>query len=209
MFSELDESTRLPKGVFLWTGKVSTWHYANCPNHATALELKGCLVYGWAVSKKLPTSFLICCSKAFYDGALLDNACVGNWVIRFVWWRSLMRSAWRVEWNSRSSSACPCHNPSSAGAWSAAKGPYRFWSSFFRRQSRGPCQRWSLPLARANIGIFLAMKVQSSLISMKEQASVFVELARSAWAACTNQRETVLWWMLRTRPMAHIPIPSR
>ena len=38
-----------------------------------ALELKGCLVYGRAVSKKLPTSFVICCSKAFYDGALLDN----------------------------------------------------------------------------------------------------------------------------------------
>ena len=43
-----------------------------------ALELKGCLVYGCAVSKKFPTSFLICCSKAFYDGAWLDNASVGS-----------------------------------------------------------------------------------------------------------------------------------
>ena len=174
-----------------------------------ALELKGCLVYGWAVSKKLPTSFLTCCSKAFYDGALLDNASVGSWVIRFVWWRSFPRNAWRVEWNSRRTSACPCHSPSSAGAWSAAKGPYPFWSSFFHRQSRGPCQRWSPPLARANIEIFLAMNVQSSSISMKEQTSVCGGLAGSDWAAWTNQRETVLWWRPRTRPMARIPIPSR
>ena len=42
------------------------------------------------------------------------------------------------------------------------------------------------------LGLFLAMKVQSSSISMKEQASVSGGLAGSAWAACTNQRETVL-----------------
>ena len=126
------------------------------PSNKWALELKGCLVYGWAVSKKLPTSFLICCSKAFYDGALLDNASVGSWVIRFVWWRSFPHNAWYVEWNFRRPSACPCHSPSSANAWSAAKGPYRLWSSSFHRQSRGPCQRWSPPLARANIGIFFS-----------------------------------------------------
>ena len=123
---------------------------------AGALELKGCLVYGWAVSKKLPTSFLICCSKAFYDGAWLNIASVGSWAIRFVWWRSFPHNAWRVEWNFRSSSACPCQSPSSASAWSAAKGPYPFWSSFFHRQGRGPCQRWSTPLARANIEIFFS-----------------------------------------------------
>ena len=39
---------------------------------------------------------------------------------------------------------------------------------------------------------FLAMNVQSSSISMKEQASVCGGLAGSAWAAWTNQRETVL-----------------
>ncbi len=39
---------------------------------------------------------------------------------------------------------------------SAAKGPYPFCSSFFHRQSRGPCQRWSRPLARANIEIFFS-----------------------------------------------------
>ena len=43
-----------------------------------ALKLKGYLVYGCAVSTRLPTSFLICCSKAFYDGAWLDNASVGS-----------------------------------------------------------------------------------------------------------------------------------
>ena len=53
----------------------------------------------------------------------------------------------------------------------------RFDRPFFRRQSRGPCQRWSLPLARANIEFFLAMKVQSSSILMKEQASVCGEFA--------------------------------
>ena len=42
------------------------------------------------------------------------------------------------------------------------------------------------------LGFFLAMKVQSSSISMKERASVCGGLAGSAWAACTNQRETVL-----------------
>jgi len=121
-----------------------------------ALELKGCLVYVWGVSKKLPTSFLICCSKAFCDEAWLDSASVGSWVIRFGWWRSFPRNAWRVEWNSRRTSAGPYHSPSSAGAWSAAKGSYPFWSSFFHRQSRGPCQRWSRPLARANIEIFFS-----------------------------------------------------
>ena len=39
---------------------------------------------------------------------------------------------------------------------------------------------------------FLAINVQSSSISMKEQASVCGGLTGSAWAACTNQRETVL-----------------
>lgn len=108
------------------------------------------------VSKKLLTSFLIGCSKVFYDGAWLNSASVGSWVIRFVWWRSFPRNAWRVEWNSRRTSAGLCHSPSSAGAWSAAKGPYPFWSSFFHRQSRGPYQKWSPPLARANIEIFFS-----------------------------------------------------
>ena len=40
--------------------------------------------------------------------------------------------------------------------------------------------------------IFLAMNVHSSSISMKEQASVCGGLSGSAWAVCTNQRETVL-----------------
>ncbi len=48
--------------------------------------------------------------------------------------------------------------------------------------------RWSEP----TLGFFLAMNVQSSSISMKEQALVCGELSESAWAACTNQRETVL-----------------
>ena len=39
---------------------------------------------------------------------------------------------------------------------------------------------------------FFAMKVQNSLISGKEQASVCVGLTGSAWAACTNERVTVL-----------------
>ena len=32
----------------------------------------------------------------------------------------------------------------------------RFDRPFFRRQSRGPCQRWSPPLASANIEIFFS-----------------------------------------------------
>ena len=123
-------------------------------------SLRVFLVYGCAVSKKLPTSFLICCSKAF---------CVGRCLI-----------CWQKE-------------------------PYRFRSSFFHRQSQALCQRWSPPLARAHIGIFLAMNVQSSSISMKEQASVCGGLAGSAWAACTNQRETVLWWIPRFLQMALSP----
>ncbi len=48
--------------------------------------------------------------------------------------------------------------------------------------------RWPEPTLR----FFLAMNVQSSSISMKEQASVCGGLAGSDWAAWTNQRETVL-----------------
>ena len=151
-----------------------------------ALELKGCLVYGWAVSKELPTSFLICCSKAFYDGALHDSASVGSWVIRFGWWRSFPRSAWRVEWNSRRTSACPCHSQSSAGAWSAAKGPYQFWSSFFHRQSRGPCQRWSPPLARANIEIFFSDE-RAELIDFDEGADFGLCWACWEWLGILDQ----------------------
>ena len=32
----------------------------------------------------------------------------------------------------------------------------RFDRPFFHKQSRGPCQRWILPLARANIEIFFS-----------------------------------------------------
>jgi len=127
-----------------------------CLTTSWELELKGCLVYGWAISKKLPTCFLICCSKAFYDGAWPDNTWVGSSVIRFGWGRSFPRNAWRVGWNSRRPSASLCHSPSSAGAWSATRELYRFWSSFFHRQSLGPCQRWSPPLSRANIGTFFS-----------------------------------------------------
>ena len=107
------------------------WHSHLLNLKFLALELKGCLVYGWEVSKKLPTSFLICCSKAFCDEVWLDSASVGSWVIRFGWWRSLMRNAWRVEWNSRRTSACPCQSQSSVGAWSSAREPLRFWSFLF------------------------------------------------------------------------------
>ena len=48
-------------------------------------------------------------------------------------------------------------------------------------QSQGPCQRWSRPLARANIEIFLAMKEQTGLWWALE--------CLGAWI---NQRETVL-----------------
>ena len=48
--------------------------------------------------------------------------------------------------------------------------------------------RWPEPTLR----FFLAMNVQSSSISMKEQTSVCGGLAGSDWAAWTNQRETVL-----------------
>ena len=46
--------------------------------------------------------------------------------------------------------------------------------------------------AKDLIEIFLAMKVQISSISMKEQSSVCVGLTGIDWVACTNQRETVL-----------------
>ena len=42
------------------------------------------------------------------------------------------------------------------------------------------------------LNFFFAMKVQNSLISGKESAAVCGGLAGSAWAAWTNQRETVL-----------------
>jgi len=44
------------------------------PRSDPALRLKGGLAYGSVASKKLPASFWIWGSKAFSDGALLDNA---------------------------------------------------------------------------------------------------------------------------------------
>ena len=69
-------------------------------------------------------------------------------------------------------------------------------TSFDRPSSTGKAEdlakdgvhRQSEPTLR----FFLAMNVQSSSISMKEQTSVCGRLAGSDWAAWTNQRETVL-----------------
>ena len=53
----------------------------------------------------------------------------------------------------------------------------RFDRSFFRRQSRGPCQRWSLRLARAKIEIFFS-----------DQSLEFIDFDEGAgfglWWAC-------------------------
>ena len=56
---------------------------------------------------------------------------------------------------------------------------------------------------------FLAKKLQRSSISVMEKASVCAGLAGRAYAACTNHRETFLWWMPRSQPMTRIPIPFR
>ena len=55
---------------------------------------------------------------------------------------------------------------------------------------------------------FFIYEGQSSSTSMKEQASVYVVIAGNACTACTHQRESVLRWMPRTRPIARIPVPS-
>ena len=68
----------------------------------------------------------------------------------------------------------------------------QFINDLLQRNSQGPCQRWSLPLARANIWIFFAAKPQSSSISMKEQALLTDEVTCNCSVALTSQRKTCL-----------------
>ena len=103
-------------------------------------------------------------------------------------------------------SACPGHSTSSASAWSTAKGTYQLCSSYFQMQNLGPCQRWGLTLATVII-VFFSMNVKSSLISLNNQSSICVGLAGGDWAACNNQRETVI--ELRPKNQHRILIPSR
>ena len=56
---------------------------------------------------------------------------------------------------------------------------------------------------------FLATKLQSSSISIKEHALVLGWSTGSRPAAWTSQRETILWCTPRIRPMALSPSPSR